>query len=294
MQAYVFDTYERELLVKALLEATHDSDGRIAEQAVTLFFHFQHTDLAAAEDHPATEVFFPVVALTQVVRSTFALPIKVVYRFADVVACLQPTSYGFQYTHNSRYDFELSNRMKSDALYYAWFKGESANIEKIAKQLKVRLWAAGSVINGIRERLEGTGALFAYPPKFGLPPGLGFRHRLLSRLAFVSRYEYVLAYLDTRMRRGAAEPERMATSDSIRLSYMGGDRYRLDPGQLGVELEPNSYGKWIATTDTPAGRRARLAFDDGLYRNRHYAPKSRPGIGRRRCRPNQRSGSPSP
>jgi DNA replication ATP-dependent helicase Dna2 len=134
-------------------------------------------------------VFFLLVVLTSVVRSVFALPIKVVYRFADVVAALQPSTYSSNYKHNDYFDFELSNRLKSDAIFYVWFKGRSDLVPNIEGHLKRRVWATGAVINGIRERLKPTGALFAWPPKFERPPGAGFHHPLLSRLAFVSCYE---------------------------------------------------------------------------------------------------------
>ncbi|MEX2553392.1 MAG: hypothetical protein WD627_10395, partial [Actinomycetota bacterium] len=276
VQVYVFDSYERELLVEALLEATHDPNRTVAENAMSLFFHFQHPDLAAAEDHPANEVFFPLVVLTSVIRGVFALPIKVSYRFADVVAALKPSTFAFDYQHNDYFDFELSNRLKSDAIFYVWFQARGDLVPNIEGHLKRRVWATGATINGIRERLKPTGALFAWPPKFELPPGAGFRHPLMSRLAFVSRYEYVLAYLDQRARRTAPEPERLAAADSLKLTFIEGDRYRIDPTQSEIEVDAGTFNNWILTHDNEQGRKARLAFDDAGYRARPFAPPKRP------------------
>jgi hypothetical protein len=98
VQAYVFDGYERDILVENLLEATTDPDVR--NDALALLFHFQHPDLALADDHPADEVFFPAIVITSIVRQLFAMPVPIVYRFADVAAELQPAQYGFEYRHD--------------------------------------------------------------------------------------------------------------------------------------------------------------------------------------------------
>lgn len=274
VQVYVFDSYERDLLVEALLQATQDPSPDTARDALALFFYFQHQDLAAAEDHPAKEVFFPVVALTQVVRSVLALPIKVVYRFADVVAALQPATYGYAYRHTEYFDFELSNRMRSDAIFSVWMRGRLDLVDNIQGHLKRRVWGANSVINGIKERLTASGVLFAWPPKFELPAGMGFAHPLLSRLAFVTRYEVIIGYLDRRLRRSGAEAERLAAAESLRLTALGGDRFRLDPLHAEVEIETSDFPSWILTYDTPAGRRARFAYDDFRFRQAMYAPRN--------------------
>lgn len=276
VQVYVFDTYERELLVQALLESVQDTDLAVAQDAMSLFFHFQHPDLAAVEDHPAEEVYFPVIVLTSVIRSLFALPIPVSYRFADVVAALKPSSYAFDYQHNDYFDFELSNRLRSDAIFYVWFKDRDDIAQNIEGHLKRRVWATGAVINGIRERLEPTGALFAWSPKFSLPPGAGFGNPLLSRLAFVSRYEFVMKYLGQRGRRTNPEPERLAAGDSLKLTFIEGDRYRVEAGQAEIEVEAGTYSNWILTHDNPEGRKARLAYDDAWYRAKPYPPKNSP------------------
>ena len=272
VQCYVFDTYERDLLVATLLEAVFDE--AVSEGALTLLFHFQHPDLVQADDQPASEVFFPLLPLNQVVRGLLALPIPVVYRFTDVVAALQPSRYGFEYRHDDFFGFNLSNRMKSNAVFEVWQRGRTDLVASIERELRFRVWAAGSVINGLRERLEPTGLLFAWPPKFRLPAGLGFHHPLLSRLAFIARYEAVLDYLDRRATRSEPLDERLATGATLALTALGDNRFQADPARLEqADLKAGSFVDRLLTTDTESGRTAQVAYDDFAYRNKMWGPK---------------------
>ena len=79
-----------------------------------MFLHFQQPELIQAQDHPASEVFFPTVVLVNVLRSLFALPIEVTYRFRDVIELFRETD-GFEYRVNDYFAFELSNQMRSSA-----------------------------------------------------------------------------------------------------------------------------------------------------------------------------------
>lgn len=269
-QVFVFDSYERDLLVESLLAAVLDPD--VAEEALALLFWFQRPELVDADDHPAGEVFFPVVIVSQVVRALVALPVTVTYRLADVCAALAPSEHAADYRPSDLFAFHLSNRMKSDAIYSVWEEDKAERIEWIENELSRRTWAVNSVITGLRERLEGSGALFAWPPKFLLPPGLNLRHPVLSRLAFVARYEAVLGYLETRTRRGAPAEERFARGHSVRLVCEGDGRFRLDGDPDGIDLERDDFPNWILTLDTEGGRRARLSFDDFVYRNKMHPP----------------------
>jgi hypothetical protein len=272
VQAYVFDTYEHELLVQTLVDAV--LDPAVAEDALALLFHFQHPDLVQAEDHPATEVFFPLVVLTSVIRNLLAMPIPVVYRFADVVAELAPSQYAFDYRPSDFFNFALSNRVKSNAIFEIWERGRADLVENLEGELKRRVWAANSVISGLRERLGGSGALFAWPPKFFLPKGFGFDDPVLSRLAFIARYEAVLAYLATRTARAASREERLARGTTVELVYRGDGVWEADPAAVELaRLEPDSFFNFIVTPDTDDGRRARLAYDDFSFRSRMYPPK---------------------
>lgn len=275
VQTYVFDSFERDLLVRTLLEAVvEETDKAVATDALSLLFHFQHPDLAGADDHPADSVFFPAIAFTDVVQTLFALPIPIAYRFADVIAALQPSEWGFDYHPAEYWDFALSNRMKSDAILAVWTKGRSDLVGNIEGELKRRVWATNAAINGLRERLRPLNTLFAWPPRFTMPAGFGLSDPLLSRLAFINQYETVLDCLDTRARRAQPEPQRLAAGTTIDLVHVGDDGYRID-GQdpEALDIRPSDFATWILTLDTDAGRHARLAFDDFNFRNRQYGPK---------------------
>jgi hypothetical protein len=272
VQVFVFDGYERTLLVESLLDAVLDPST--AHAALELLFYFQHPDLVQADDHPATEVFFPVITIVDVLRGLIALPIPVVYRFGDVVDELQPSNYGFTYDASDFYNFALSNRLKSNAIFEIWERGRDDLIPNLERELQRRVWALSSVINGLRERLEPTGALFAWPPKFFFPDALRLSDPTLSRLAFIARYEAVLRYLETRSARGASEEDRLARGVSAILEFVGAQRWRVDPDQIELmRLEPSTFSSYLVTPTSDAGRRARVAYDDFAQRQRNWAPK---------------------
>jgi hypothetical protein len=271
LQAHVFDTYERELVVGALMRRLLDSE--VAEQALLLLFHFQGPDLMQAEEHPAGQVFFPVVVLTDILRDRLALPAEVSYRFEDAVRLLAPSEFAFEFTDNPYFAFELSNQLRSDAIYAAWYRGEPERIDAIRKELRVRLFAANSAVSGTRERLEAEGALFAYPLKLELPRSFDFASPLLSRLAFLTQYEAVLSYLGLRQRRMAPLSERVASGDGVVLRYLGGDRFAVD--QIGEDLELGEapFPKHLLAAADDEGQRALLSYDDWFNRARIWVPK---------------------
>ena len=130
-------------------------------------------------------------------------------------------------------------------------------------------------MNGIRERLAADGrALFAWPPKFKLPPAFSYRNRLLSRLAFFTRYEMVLGYLAVRNTRMAPLTERLRAADTLRLVYAGGDRFTLDPMHRAIRIEEDALSQWLLTEDSDAGRNALLAYNDFVNRDRLWLPRN--------------------
>ena len=273
IQTYTFDSYEWELLAGVLLRRL--TDPEVAEQALQVFFHFQRPELLHAEEQPEDEVFFPVVVLVQVLRSLLALPAEVVYRFSDVVALLRPKTSGFEYRADGYFTFELSNHMRSDAVFALWHQGQAEQAGRIVQEIRDRLWATNGLVNGIRERLATEGrALFAWPPKFKLPVAFSYRNRLLSRLAFFTRYEMVLGYLAVRSTRMAPLAERLQSGDTLRLVYAEGDRFTLDPMHRGIRIEEDTFPQWLLTEDSNAGRNALLAYNDFLNRDRLWLPKN--------------------
>ena len=268
LQVYTFDTYERDLVVGALLRRL--ADPEVAHKALLLLFHFQGPDLLQAEEHPAGEVFFPAVVLTEVLRDRLALPIEVSYRFADAVRFLEPSSNGFVFRDNPYFSFELSNQVRSDAIYSVWQQGRADRIESIEKELRARLWATNSAIQGAHDILQEAGALFAWPPKFELPGSFEYRSPLLSRLAFLAQYEAVLGYLE--LRRGRMEPleDRIQAGSAIVLRYAGGDAFDIENAATDIEIDATGFPNFLLSDLSTGGHRAALTYNDYINRGRHW------------------------
>ena len=158
----------------------------------------------------------------------------------------------------------------------AWNGGRPDMIEAIERRLKIRVWAANSVINGIRERLDGTGALFAWPPKFAFSKDMDLADPLLSRLAFLVRYESVLGSLETANRRARPEEQRLADGETLRLRSLGDGWFGLDADQHGLEFVEDDWPHYLLTRDNDAGRRARQTFNDFRWRQAMWPPKHLP------------------
>ncbi len=218
-----------------------------------------------------------MVVLVDVLRDRVALPLDITYRFADAVRLLMPKQFPFAYLENDYYSFPLSNQMRSDAIFAVWHQDKPEYVERIEREVRNRLMATNSLINGIRERLGEAGrTLFAWPAKFRLPSAFDHRHPTLSRLAFVARHESIRAYLGIRERRMAPLAERLRDGETLRVTHLGGDRYRLDAAQRDMLPKPDTFPNWILTEDSEAGNIARLSFDDYAWKDRAYPPGNLP------------------
>lgn len=209
LQCYVYDAYEEKLLHQMLIEALEDSNPSLARRGLDLFFHFQTEELVSAEDHPGAEVPNPLVVVVDILRQVTALPLPIAYRLARVSEVLQPSQFAFIYSEKIKFSFPISNRLRTDELYLAWQKrkGIRETMDEIKMELDRRMKGTYSVIRGIREEISDR--LFAWPPKFQFPYSADFKQPILSRLAFMSRYEKVLRYLEVRMSRALPLPERL-------------------------------------------------------------------------------------
>jgi DNA replication ATP-dependent helicase Dna2 len=275
LQAFTYDTYERDRLSDVLLRRV--ADPEVAEEALQVFFHFQRPELIQTKDQPTDEVVFPVVVLVDVLRDRLALPLDITYRFPDAARLLMPKQFGFPYQENDYFSFALSNQMRSDAIFGVWHQGKDEYVERIEREIRYRLMGTNSLINGIRERLSEAGnSLFAWPSKFKLPSAFDYRHQTLSRLAFVARHESILSYLGVRERRMAPLAERLQDGETLRLSYLGDDRFQLDSSQHDARVEEDTFPNWIMTEETEAGNVARLSFDDYNWKDKPYAPGNLP------------------
>jgi DNA replication ATP-dependent helicase Dna2 len=271
LQVFVFDTYERQLIVEALLQRL--ADPEVAERALKVLFQLQGPDLLQAEEHPASEVFFPMIVIGDVLRERLALPTEVTYRFGDAVNLLQPSEYGFEYSDNEYFSFALSNQLRSDAIYAVWYDGKAERIEWIENEIKARLWATNSLVNGARESLHDAGALFAHPPKFLLPASFDYSSPLLSRLAFLAQYESVLRYLDVRTRRMSPLSEQLRAGDAVLIRWTGGDRFAVEAISENIELSEEPFPSWLLAERNDEGQRALLGFDDYWNRARVWVRK---------------------
>lgn len=271
LQAYTFDTYERELISTTLLSRL--SDPEVAHEALLLLFHFQGPDLLQAHEHPAGEVFFPAVVLTDVLRNRLALPIEVSYRFADAVRLLQPASGAFEFRDNPYFSFELSNQLRSDAIYGVWQSGETERIESIENELRARLWATNSVVNGARQCLEAEDALFAWPAKFRLPGSFDHHSPLLSRLAFLAQYEAILGYLNLRLGRMEPLVDRLRSGAAVALRYAGSDRFEVTAAPDDLELDAGGFPNYLLASRDENGQQAALTYNDYISRGRHWVAR---------------------
>jgi DNA replication ATP-dependent helicase Dna2 len=276
LQAFTYDTYEDAILTGVLVRAL--SDPEVAEEALAVFFHFQRPELMEASEHPASEAPIPVVVLGRVVTELVALPLEVTYRFPEVAALLPRSERPFAYSEHAFFDYELSNQLRPDAVFSLWHEGRLDRVEWIENRLKARAWAVSSLVDGFRQHLEAEvpGTLFAWPPRFRLPGPLGFRHPLLSRLAFVVQYESTLAYLETRSARMRPLEERLRTGVTVELESEGGGLFRIASGGDDVRIDEDRFPKWILTPATPEGERAALTFPDYQFRARMWAPAKLP------------------
>jgi hypothetical protein len=103
-----------------------------------------------------------------------------------------------------------------------------------------------------------------------------YRDVLLSRLAFVARFESVVRYLQIRAGRSAPREERLTSGSALLLTYQGRGRYRLDPAQSDLPIDAGGFPNWLLHEDTLAGHRAAVGYDDFVNRARVWIPKNLP------------------
>ena len=188
-----------------------------------------------------------------------------------------PKQFGFAYQENDYFSFALSNQMRSDAIFAVWHQGKDEYVERIEREIRNGLMGTNSLINGIRERLTESGnSLFAWPPKFKLPSAFDHRHppsRGWRSWPATSRSWATWASAERRM---APLAERLLDGETLRLTYLADDRFRLDPSQQDVRLEEETFPNWIVTEESEEGNIARLSFDDYVWKDRMYAPNNLP------------------
>lgn len=268
LQTYVFDQLEARLFNELLIEST--TDPELAAIALGLLFHYQNESVAESDEHPGKGVPYPIVNVVGAIQHLVALGAPVAYRLQEVSRLLAPPRWSFELPDNDLFAFELSSTLKSDAVLMLW-RGGADTRASIVGELRRRLRATSSVVDGLRHRIGD--ALFAWPPKFQLPPRLDIEHPVLSRLAFVVRYESFMRALALRGERARPYAERVREGFSIPLICEGGGNWR-----PAVELDSTAIdaGDFPDHLLVPAGRdgdNAQMGFDDYRFRNRMWVPK---------------------
>lgn len=271
LQVYVFDGYELTLFTQMLIEAL--ADPALAPRALQLLFYFQDESLAGEEAHPQTEVPYPVVVLTRVIRQLLALPQPLVLRLPEVLAALPAPDFDYTLQPKDRYWFALSNTLKSDALFDVWSgrRPEEA-LDGLRAELKRRLWATSTVVDGLRAQVDEV--LFARPPRFLFPGARAFRHPEWSQLTFITRYESFLRAQATRESRTAPWDERIRSGTSIPVRCLTAGYWQVQNPLDMNRLEPGGFPEWLLVPAGAAGERAQMSYNDYVYRcNRYSQPR---------------------
>jgi len=277
LQTYLFDSYEWDLLRELLMESMKDAS--MADKALKLLFYFHSEDLVTAEEHPDDVSTFPVIIVTGVVRSLFAIPVPVAYQLSAMVDIFPPAGRDpFSYKPGDYFAYRLSNAMRADAIHSVWHQGKREPLEWIGNELKKRLWATSSVINGVKDAAIDPATkkslLFAWPPKFSFPPLDDFKEATLSRLAFITKYESVLKYLEKKSARALPRQEREKAGIAYALKYNDNSLFSLDPVRKERVLECGDT--WLLSEDTPEGDRSQMTFPDFLFKNKPWVPGNKP------------------
>jgi hypothetical protein len=268
LQAYVHTEEERALLFRCLLDALQEPD--LAEKAMTLLFHFQGPELLHVDRHPGNEVAYPVVVLQSAVSRLLALPVEVTYTLPEMLEALDSP---FHYARRDYYHFPLGHGLRAEALHGAWYGGKQGNLDEIRQQGRLYLFAVLALLRAVRERAADY--LVAWPPRFTLPTGTGIGDRLLSRLAFFTRYESLVRCLAVREARAEARPTQVLLGQVIELCARSG--YEMEvAGDLVVEPEADGFPSWLLVRDSDEGRRAQVEYADYWYRAQYHGGPDSP------------------
>lgn len=267
LQVYVFDGYELTLFTRMLMEAL--ADPILAARALQLLFYFQDESLAGQEQHPQTEVPYPVVVLTQVIRQLLALPEPLVLRLPEVLAALPALDFDYTLQPSDRYWFALSNTLKSDALFLVWSGRKPEALSWLQGELKQRLWAASTVVDKLRAQVGET--LFAWSPRFLFPGARVFQHPEFSQLAFIIRYESFLQAQAVREARTEPWEDRLRNNVSIPLRCVADRRWQVLHSLDDNLLEISGFPNWLLVPAGEAGERAQMSYNDYAYRNRVFS-----------------------
>jgi len=270
VQTYVYDTYEAELFTRLLGEALEDP--ATAEDALRLRFYYQDPGVALGSSHPATSVPFPIVVVTREIRRLLALPVPFSLRLPEVLAAIPSSRFAYHLDPAGLFWNEQSNALKSDAIIMAWHGARPEAADWVRQEVSRRLLAAGSVLDGLRERVKGS--LVRWPANFRFPRPWDAATPEISRLLFIAEHESTMGARRVQELRSRPWAARVRDGISIPVRKSEGNFWKvLAPLDLSL-FEQSQAFSYLLVPDGDAGREAQLAFDDLRYRGSPNPGKS--------------------
>jgi len=270
VQTYVYDTYETELFTRLLEEAI--KDPATAEDALRLRFYYQDPGVALGSSHPSSSVPFPLVVLTREIRRLLALPIPFTLRLPEVLLAIPSSRFAYRLTPASLFWNEQSNAMKSDAIIMAWSGARPEAAGWVRQEISRRLLAAGSALDGLRERVKGS--LVRWAENFRFPRSWDAAMPEISRLLFIAEYESTMGARRIQELRSRPWTVRVRDGTSIPVRKSEGNFWKvLAPLDLSL-IEQSQAFSYLLVPDGDAGEEALLAFDDLRYRSSPNPGKS--------------------
>lgn len=268
MQTYFLDNYEFKNLLELLQKAL--KRPHVAEMAMQLLFYYHNDLVADLEEHPENVISFPAVILTSTISNLYALPASFAYKIEDLAKMIIPDDqYKPTYNRKEYLMSKLSNALKADLIHQIWSGKHPTRVEWLQNELDSRLKVANGVVNGIRQLSKDD--LVAWPDKFAFPSYLQLSNTNLSKLAFMTKYEGLLNCLEIRDVRHKPVEERVEEGKSIRLKYLGGNRYEILNFEQFSLMESGSY---LMTDESISGEMEQLRFKDMYYKNKFYVPSN--------------------
>lgn len=276
LQTYVYDNLEYQLFNDMLLDEL--TNAKIAKAVVTLLFYFQSEVLFQSDEHPSDTTNFPLVVITEAIKQLFAVPIYTAFNLESVYNVFKPEDSQYDYKKSNYFHFEYSNAIKPNAIFDVWHEGKKDNIDSITRELKKRLNAKNNVINGIREKAinpqTGDSILFAWPDKFLFPNPDKYSSPILSKLAFITKYEKILEFIGIKSQRSLPLYERIKNGICFILKATGDDsnQFTTETSEFDYLLEDGFF--WLLSEYNEEGDRSQMAYMDYRYKEAFWAPKN--------------------
>jgi len=263
LQTYVADRREYRLFLDLLRECA--ASPETAEAAAPLLRYYSGLP-SGEEDYSIKK---PVVVLSEIIREYAAFPEPVFCRIPEALAAMTDPDPSSVHAPSDLFWPALSNGMKADAVYLAWYSGRTDATRWIEDEIRRRLRTGGDLLAAIRGRMTAR----RWPDRFHLPPPERIVHQEFADLISALREETAAAAVEAQRLRCLPEKEAGSVGGRISIRYSGGDAWdvlsRPDAASLG---QANGLLNFLLVPDTPTGIAAAQAFDDGRYASRTVPP----------------------